>query len=117
MNPLLELAERWEREASLLDAYGSTAGAAAARKHAAELLEAVHAIKEEVVTLTEAATASGYSKRRLRELVAEGKLENAGDRGRPRFRRGDLPTKPGRGADGFDPAAHARLLLSTGRDR
>jgi hypothetical protein len=43
-------------------------------------------------------------------LEAEGRLENHGKKGAPRYRRADLPTKP-RSDDGFDVAAEARRLI------
>lgn len=106
-----DLADRWEVEAETLDRYHDERGAAAARLHAAELREACRAHQRELLTPDEAAEVSGYSKRRLRELDAEGKLPNHGAKGSPRYRRGDLPTKV-RPNDGFDAAAAARSLLN-----
>ena len=114
MTSLLTLAEKWEHDAELLDGYGASEAAAAARLHAQQLRDAVRSAEHELLTPDEAAEASGYSKRRLRELVDEGKLENVGEKHRPRYRRGDLPTKPGAPtgtADGFDAGAEARRIL------
>lgn len=111
MTSLLELAHRWTAEAELLRGYGAQEAAAAAERHARELEEAIQAAQDEALTLSEAATESGYSKRRLRELVAEETIPNAGKKGAPRIRRGDLPRKAGRGDDGFDPVAEAQELL------
>ena len=44
--------------------------------------------------ITEAVAASGYSADHLRSLVATGAIQNAGRRGSPRIRQGDLPRKP-----------------------
>jgi hypothetical protein len=49
----------------------------------------------EILTLAEAAQESGYSGDHLRHLIADGTLDNAGRKGSPRIRRGDLPVKPG----------------------
>ena len=62
----------------------------------------------------EAASASGYSKRRLREFEAEGRLHNHGRKGSPLFRSGDLPRRT-RAKSGFDAAAKASQILSGGR--
>ena len=112
MKALLQLAERWEDEAATLERYHDERGAAVARLHATELREAVRAQADEHLSPPEAEAASGYSRRRLRELEAVGKLENFGRKGAPRYRRGDLPTKP-RAEDGFDAVAEARRLTSS----
>lgn len=109
MKPLRELADRWESEADLLERYGDQPGAQVARLHALELRQAIDTSQTEVLTLAEAALASGYSKRRLREMVAEGTLPNAGRKNAPRLRRGDLPKKPARDT-GFDAGTLARQL-------
>ena len=48
---------------------------------------------DEALTLAEAAEICGYSYSRLENLVRLGELSNAGERGRPRVRRRDLPRK------------------------
>lgn len=56
--------------------------------------------RDEVLTLAQAAEASGYSPAHLARLVHSGKVRSlrpAGSRGRLTFRRGDLPQKPGSG--------------------
>lgn len=45
------------------------------------------------LTLTEAATESGYSAAHISRMLAEGRIENVGVENRPRVRRGDLPRK------------------------
>ncbi len=110
MKAFHQLAERWEAEAVTLERYHDARGAATARLHAMELREAVRAQADQLLSPAEAEAASGYSRRRLRELEAEGKLENCGKKGAPRYRRGDLPTKP-RADDGFDAVAEAGSLI------
>ena len=112
MKALKELAERWEAEAVTLERYSDTRGAAMARLHATELREAVRSHAEELLSPPEASSVSGYSRRRLRELEAQGKLENCGKKGAPRYRRGDLPAKL-RSDDGFDAVAEARRLITS----
>lgn len=108
-----DLVIRWRNDADLLEIYGDVRGAAAARLHAQQLEEALRAQANELLTPNEAERASGYSKRRLRELEAEGKLRNHGRKGSPRFRRSELPRKAvAARAPGFDPVAEAMAILS-----
>ena len=106
------LANRWRAEAELFDQYGSPL-AAACRRHADELEAALRSHADEALDLATAAREAGYSRDRLRHLVAEGTVPNAGRKGSPRIRRGDLPLarrsagKPG----AFDAAATARDVL------
>ena len=112
MKALHQLADRWDAEALTLERYHDVRGAATARLHATELREAVKAQVDELLSPPEAEVVSGYSRRRLRELETEGKLENCGRKGAPRYRRGDLPTKS-QTDDGFDAAAEARRLITS----
>lgn len=88
-----DLPAGWRVRAAELEPY-SAPGAFAWRAAAAELEEAMHAAADEALTLGEAAEQSGYSRRRLRELIADGTVPNAGRKGAPRIRRGDLPMRP-----------------------
>lgn len=106
------LAEQWEEDAAKLREYGQEASAKVAELHAHQLREALQRADAELLAPSEAAAFSNFSKRRLRELVLEGKLENCGKPGAPRYRRSDLPTKA-RVDDGFDPAAEARRLVAS----
>ena len=84
----------WRARAEQLAAWGAPAVAAVWLAAAAELdVYYVHAAMEEL-TLKRAAMESGYSEAHLARLVADGTLENAGKKGSPRIRRGDLPRKP-----------------------
>ena len=111
MKVLLELARRWEDEAQALERYHDTRGAAVARLHASELREAVRTQADELLPPVEAAVVSGYSRRRLRELDADGRLTNHGKKGAPLYRRADLPTKA-QADNGFDAAAEAKRLFA-----
>lgn len=88
------LPSTWRDRAGELERY-APAAAAAFWTAAGELEEALQTRADEPLTLDEAAAESGYSKRRLRELVAEGTIPNAGRKHAPRIRRGDLPMRPG----------------------
>ena len=114
MKPLSELAARWRQEAATFRRYGQEGPATMAEAHAADLETALHAAAAEELTLQEAAALSGYSDRRLRELVAAGELRNVGRKGAPRFQRGDLPRKPKQQQDAraYDPDADARDLAT-----
>ncbi len=112
-----DLATRWRADAEVLDRNGAEQLARICRTHADEIDHALQQEADEALSLTEAAAASGYSTDRLRHMITEGKISNAGRRGAPRIRRGDLPVKPrgstdaGAGATGFDATAAAKLML------
>lgn len=93
--PSLEaLADEWEEEAERIrDRYGQEELARICETHAAELRTRIREHLDEKLTLQEAAEESGYSKSHLQHLVADGEIPNAGEKGRPRIRRGDLPLK------------------------
>ncbi len=109
-----ELSVRWRDRGDDLDPY-SPAAAAAFRTAAAELETALQAAEDELLPPAESSTESGLSKRRLRELEAEGKLENHGRKGAPLYKRGDLPMRAkGRGdASGFDPHEHVAQIVKS----
>lgn len=114
MRSLLRLAVEWRQRAQQLREWGAGEGCAAAWEVAAgELEAAIREGKDELLTLQEAATESRYSERRLRELLAAGEIRQAGRKGRPRIRRGDLPRKPGAsGTTGYDVDADAEDLAA-----
>src|SRR2546422_11598540 len=70
-----QIARVWELAADRVDEYEE--------KYGSELL-----------TLDEAAAASGYHKDSISRMIAEEKIPNAGTKGAPRVRRRDLPRKP-----------------------
>ena len=115
MKQLADLADLWLSHAETLERYSDTRGAEVCRLHARELREAIEREESDSLTLAQAAEVSGYSKDHLRTLVSEGTLPNAGEKGRPRIRRGELPKKPGgRVSSGFDAEAEARKVLTMG---
>ena len=109
------LADQWEADAKKLREYGQESAANVAELHAHQLREALRAAGDEALTLAESAAESGYSKRRLRELVAQGSVPNAGRKGAPRIRRADLPRKAKSTANGFDAGAEARAIIGAAR--
>ena len=70
--------------------------------------------EEKKLTLSDAATLSGYSREHLARLIRSGKLANAGRKHSPRILAADLPTRPdaiaaaARGS--YDPSTDARSL-------
>ena len=89
-----------------------------------EILRDVEAVlgaeQASLLTLREAAARSGYSEEHLGKLIRQGALPNAGRKGSPRVRVGDLPKKPrsteASGSEArYDPQADARHLASRRR--
>jgi hypothetical protein len=87
------LPSRWRARATELERF-SPAAAEAFRDAAAQLSEALEA-SEEAVTLAEASEIGGYSVDSLQRMVAAGRIENTGRKGKPRIRLAQVPTKPG----------------------
>lgn len=105
------LPDTWRARADELARYAAPA-AEAFRMAAAELEAALRVAADESLTLAEAAAESGYSTRRLRELLADGEIPQAGRKGSPRIRRADLPRRAGRPSGGYDPAADAASIAA-----
>lgn len=94
-DPVLALINTWRSEAATLrDRYADHRLATSVETHARELLEAMECRADIELTLHDAAAESGYSIAHIRHLIASGELQNVGRRGRPRLRRGALPSKP-----------------------
>lgn len=109
--PFSDLRARWRERGDELDPY-APAAAAAFRTAASELETALQAAEDALLPPAESSTESGLSKRRLRELAAEGKLENHGRKGAPLYRRGDLPSRRAAGvAGGFDAESHVASIV------
>lgn len=87
------LAEVWRARAANLAAWALADAARVWQLAADELDQHERECALQTLTLAEAAEASGYSQSHLGRMVAEGKIENAGERGSPRVRRGDLPRR------------------------
>lgn len=92
----------WRERAETLRTYGDPNSARLWDIAAVELVRAWQAFGEDTLSLTEAASASGFTPDHLGALVKRGKIPNAGRSGAPRIRRHDLPQKrsggPGRPA-------------------
>lgn len=90
------LVAEWRGTAKLLEECGASEQAKAFRKVAGELESASrqHVLQE--LTLEQAVSESGYTYSSLEKRLRSGELPNVGTKGKPRIRRGDLPTKGGR---------------------
>lgn len=83
---------------------------------AQQLEQGLAAAENEILTLAQAAEESGMHPDTLRHLIDDGKIPQAGRKGAPRIRRGDLPRKPGKtAASAYDPHADAMRLLGDRR--
>lgn len=89
------LVEKWRAAATTLRGYGAEPQAVTLEHCAAELEEAAEEWAAQPLTLSEAATLSGYSEDHLGRLVRENKVPNAGRPGAPRIAREHLPIKAG----------------------
>ena|SRR3569833_237392 len=88
-----ELAAKWRELAAAVRSAAAPHHAELLEKCAAELEASLYADALEALTLEQAVGESGYSYSSLQKKVASGELENVGEAGRPRVRRGDLPRK------------------------
>jgi SLT domain-containing protein len=88
------LPTQWRLRAVELRAWAAAEGAAQALEKAAEQLDAaLQGNSDELLTLTQAAAASGYTADHLGRLVRAGTLANVGRVNAPRVRRSELPVK------------------------
>jgi hypothetical protein len=91
---LHSLPDEWRARADYLRSLGADERAAFVWDRVAdELQAALNDHDSEPLTLAQAADATGYSVDHLRKLIRTNRLTNAGRRGAPRVRRGDLPTR------------------------
>lgn len=83
-----------------------------------ELEHANASVAAQALSLADAARESGYSVEHLSRMIRNGTIPNAGRKGKPLVRVGDLPKRPGAGLTEsgpkrYDPGTDARTL--TGR--
>ncbi len=93
MSAVQDLIVRWHAEAETVERCGHESTGKLIRRLAVEVDEALRADQDETLTLAEAALESSCSTEHLRKMVAAGAIPNAGGKGRPRIRRGDVPLK------------------------
>lgn len=105
------LAGLWRERATLLRQHRADTSAKSLEAAANELEASLCAAAKTLLTLRDAARASGLSADRFRHLVAAGTIPNAGRRGAPQVHRRDLPVKAGaRGRGGYDAFADATAV-------
>jgi len=85
---------RWRTEVALLRKRGVKELADGLESYIDELEQVLVEADLEALSLDQASEESGYSKAHLSRLIATDRLPNAGRKGSPRIRRGDLPRKP-----------------------
>ncbi|MGH7564878.1 MAG: hypothetical protein ACREK5_10730 [Gemmatimonadota bacterium] len=114
-----DLLERWEAELRVLQACGASEAAATRETDIRELREWYLEFQLEELTLEQGAEWSGLSYDGLRKKVERGEIPNAGEKGRPRVRRSDLPMKPQGIPEGPDDASGsiAGRILAARRGR
>lgn len=88
------IAEIRAKAGELRDTFGDEPRARALEWAASQFEDALRLSDEERLTLAQASARSGYSEDHLARLVREGRIPNAGRRGSPRIRSGDLPVRP-----------------------
>jgi hypothetical protein len=81
------------KAAELRESFGDEARARTLEWAVKSIEDALRARESQPLTLTEASLRSGYSADHLARLLRQGKLPNAGRRGAPRIRAGDLPVR------------------------
>lgn len=118
MDPLTDLTENLREEAETFRRRGIEREADLLESVAEDVEIALHAFRTERLTVAEAAAESGYSPKRLRELVREGKLPDErpdGSRAEIRIRRCDLPRKPCAQADADPDVDRIAARILSGR--
>lgn len=91
-----QLCAGWRDRAEFLRSVKAEGQATVFEQCAADLEAAARRWNDELLSPDQAAQESGYSTRRLRELVDEGTLPNHGRKGAPLYRRSEIPQKAGR---------------------
>ena len=116
MTTVPELAARWREDAAILRRRGASAQAEVMESCASDLEAALVERDDELLTLAQAQTESGYSRAHLARLVRRGTIPNSGRLHAPRVCRRDLPRKPISAVAStfpkpYDPATDARSLV------
>lgn len=102
------LATSWRQKATTLREWSAAPQAEALERCAAELEATMREQALDELSLEQAVEVSGYTYSSLQKKVATGQLDNVGEPGRPRVRRGDLPRKGGSLARGIAEEVLAR---------
>jgi hypothetical protein len=111
-NTLSALIETWTREAAQArERFGLASHAHLILTHVEDLEAAISETNDELLSLTDAGSETGYSASHLGRLVKAGTLTNHGTQSRPKVRRGDLPMK--RSSQGLREVETSLNLCST----
>ncbi len=115
-----EFTAKWATEADAMQRRGATVNGAGVLAEVLADFKAMQASQAEaLLSLSEAASRSGYSAEHLGRLIREHRLPNSGRKGAPRIRAADLPRKPPglvqSGPRAYNPGADARTLLDRQR--
>lgn len=94
---LLQRAEDWNALADDIEQWAGEDAAQPVRTASEKFEDAVDEWANEPLPIDRAAEESGYSKERLRELIREETIPDAGPDGGRRIRRKHLPRRPGHG--------------------
>ena len=117
MSAVRDLIARWHSEAETVERCGHESTGKLIRRLAVEVEEALRDNQDEALTLAEAALESSYSTEHLRKMVAAETIPNAGAKGRPRIRRGDVPLKRVTESGNLGtPEDDARVFLNRAKD-
>ena len=117
MGAMDDLVAQWRGEAETLERCGHESTGKLIRRLAVEVEEALRDDQDETLTIASAALESSYSTEHLRKMVAAGAIPNAGGKGRPRIRRGDVPLKRVTKARNLGtPEDDARVFLNRAKD-
>ena len=114
-NEIEDFVKQWTSLAATLRAEFDERGAAITEKRARELQEWIAAKRDDTISVNEASAVSGFSTDHLRRQLGSGDLKNAGERGRPRIRRGEVRPKGFQrlarsNTKSYDPVADVRAL-------
>src|SRR5215472_14734460 len=90
------LPAHWRSRATELERYAPAA--AQAFKDAADQLDDALQASTDSVSISAASSLGGFSADHIQRLVAKGRIDNVGRKGKPRIRRQDVPMKPGHAA-------------------
>jgi hypothetical protein len=111
---LPQLLDTWRSLAATLEKYGAVRTSVAVLQCAEDLEVAIIQDNDRLISLGEASDLSGYSTDHLGRLVRDGKLPNAGRKGKPLLRVGDLPRRSAKlgspKSKRYDPDTDARFL-------
>ncbi len=116
IGPIHNLAHKWRDEAKRFRRRGLRDQADMTESYASDLEACLREWELEALTLDEAAIESGYSYSTLQKKISDGEIPNAGEWGRPRIARMDLPLKGGRSsALGIEEPDLAGEILNKGK--